>query len=93
MPDSVFKKTRLKILDLGAGWTAYDQNGNLVPIKNKNQIEVIPKEIGMLHGLEQLDISYNNLKSLPQAMTTLSNFQVLALAYNKEFDIQNSIPV
>jgi Leucine-rich repeat (LRR) protein len=54
-----------------------------------NDIQDIPVEIGNLQKLEELILSYNKIKTIPEALCYLQNLKVLEVNHN---DIQD-IPV
>jgi len=59
----------------------------------KNNLETIPIEIGNLTGIEELILSINDIKFLPQTMSRLKNLSTIDLVANNELDWQSAILV
>jgi hypothetical protein len=54
VPDSIFKHTQLKVLNLGAGWIIYPPLGVRPSAGEHNSIRKFPRKIGLLTELRSL---------------------------------------
>jgi Leucine-rich repeat (LRR) protein len=50
---------------------------------NKNNISIIPNEIGNLTNLEKIELYDNKIEFIPSEIGNLTNLQELHLSYNK----------
>jgi internalin A len=80
VPYAITQLTSLEVLDLG---------GNL--FYGCNNIDELPKEIGLLTQLKNLNLSYNKLKSLPDEIYSLNRLETLNLKANRLKNISNRI--
>ncbi|KAL4196306.1 hypothetical protein AMTRI_Chr04g245590 [Amborella trichopoda] len=76
------KLSRLKNLQtLDLSWNSIE---GAMPDLSWNSIEgAMPLEIGLLSGLETLDLSGNQLRSIPFSLGNLSHFKEFDLSYNQ----------
>ncbi|KAJ8674117.1 hypothetical protein QAD02_005379 [Eretmocerus hayati] len=58
---------------------------------NNNEIECIPEEIILLINVEQLDLSYNNISTVPSCIGTMPNLQNFNIDGNKVKNIRRDI--
>jgi hypothetical protein len=56
-----------------------------------NKLEKLPKSIGKLTALEELDLANNNLKALPKSIGKLTNLKILNLEGNGLTELPESI--
>jgi hypothetical protein len=57
----------------------------------ENNIETIPKEIGVLHNLQGLDLADNHIRNIPKEIEKLHNLRVLDLSNNEIESIPKEI--
>lgn len=87
IPDSVFKKKEITVLDLGSsGITFYPPLSALVD-SSANEIKELPDNIGELTNLRSLNLNGNKLTKLPNSIIKLTNLEVLDLSFNKDLDM------
>jgi small GTP-binding protein len=75
------KENKLKKLDLSNDWGTGEEQ----------MLTELPNEIGECTALEELDLSFNSLKSLPESITNLQNLQTLNLFHNKFVELPEGI--
>lgn len=51
----------------------------------------LPPEIGFLQKLEELDLSFNKMKTLPNSISQLCCLKLLRVSYNKLVDLPASL--
>jgi len=84
--------THIKIIYI-TGVSITPNIGNLHNLESLNIINIasIPSEIGNIHSLITLDLSFNKLTSIPSEIGNLNNLQSLDLSYNKLTSIPSEI--
>ena len=80
LPPEIGKLTQLKKLILGK--YKCNEKGRIVDTIGNN-LSYLPKEIGLLNQLEELQIVSNRLSSLPAEIVQLTNLQSLHLSSNR----------
>ena len=98
VPDSVFNFTQLEHLELGNGnFTIYPPLSSLGMSDDSNQdlnrITDIPKQIKALKNLRYLGLCYNNIRTLPSALTHLKKLDTLNLSLNRSLKISEVYPI
>ena len=66
-------------------------NDDIVLDWDGKRLTSVPKEIGQLTNLQELDLNHNNLTSLPKEIGQLTNLKYLNLNYNKLKSIPKEI--
>ncbi len=87
VPDSVFEKTDLVYLDLGASEIVISPPLSALINDSTNLISVIPNSIGKLVKLKVLILNSNKLTNLPDSITSLQELEVLDLSINPSLNI------
>ena len=88
LPPEIGKLTQLKKLIFGK--YQYDEEGDVIGYI-RNNLRVLPVEIGLLHNLEELQIVANKLSSLPSEIGQLTDLQFLHLDGNKLSSLPSEI--
>lgn len=87
IPDSVYQNSEITYLDLGSSDVTFYPPLSALVDTNANDISFLSEQIGRLTNLRTLVLNTNQLTTLPNAITNLSNLEVLDLSINKQLDI------
>jgi Leucine-rich repeat (LRR) protein len=94
LPDSTFSKKNLTHLFAGLnGWMVISPVGTTGALPNRNRIHYLPEKICQLSELRLIDLSANDIDTLPDCFSNLQNLESLDLSYNNSLNIRQSIPV
>lgn len=89
VPDSVFNKTNLEVLNVSNNQLTGALQAEIRKLQNlrvlnasNNRMTGVPAEIGQLQNLEVLDLSNNSLTGLPNELGNLKNLKTLNISGN-----------
>ena len=96
IPDSIFTKTALVNLNLGAEFAIYPPLSALPEMQidnnsSANHLKQLDDRIGNLTNLKYLNLCGNRLIKLPKSIIKLTNLEELDLSLNHELDVSKEI--
>jgi len=97
IPDSVFKKKNLVLLDIGLeGYTLYpplSSLGSETPDSERPKVALteLPENLGDLSNLRSLTVSGSKIRNLPSSIIKLTKLQKLDLSMNSNLVIINEL--
>ena len=92
IPDSVFGKESLTILDIGCeGYTLYPSLSSIGTGYVEIPLAELPERIGEMKNLKILRIQCSGISKLPESLPKLTNLEELDISLNKNLDVLNEI--